>query len=162
MLDCLRRLTMFGSGYKPVETSENIEMMNLSSDIGTIKMVAYFSENGKRLYRKSYDSLLKFEPTGLVIEEFHLKYEWIASFRIINNVLILLTFTDIVDNKVRKCDKLSYIVFYFDNNQFGPQFQKHFIKNVMIYMKKGKYDVSISNMDSFKRVRSIFFKKLVD
>ena len=156
LLDCLRTMSLFNrvKGYNPVSTCEMISMI---PEIGTIKRIGYFNEEGRRLYKKTLgDSVMKFVPNGLVIEEFHIRYEWIASFKIINNVLFLLTFTDIVDNQVRKCDQLTYAVFYFDNNQFGKDFNKYFMNNVHRYAKTGKFDSSIMSMKSFQRAKRCF------
>jgi len=153
MLDCIRRLGLFRRGYNSINVNEDIELENMSPDLGKVLRLYFFSEHRKLLFTERIHSNLKFFPTGLDIGNKHIRYEWIASLNIMDNKLCLLTFTDIDNNKIIKCDKLSYIIIHFDNDNFHTQFIDFFTKRVHNYAKLGKFDGdSIRNMDSFKRV----------
>ena len=148
---CLRWL--FNRNKYQLVTNDYIEMSDPFPVLENIITCWYICGNDidkrKRLnvdQIKFYDDSLGFN------KDLRLKYELVASYRVVDKTLMILTFTNYKDSQFQKCDQISAFILKFDNKTYISEFRNLFHKKVLEYKKIGTFDKDVMKFKSFKRV----------
>ena len=136
--------------YQKLETDEEIELVEHRY---VVRNIIY--KNNNRLLNLSNE--IMFMKDGMQINGAFFGYEYIPMIhRPIANVIVLPTFTNIINNKIVKDDCISLIHIRFDSETERNSFSENLF-NKMLYMKNtGVFDKSVLNLSVFKVFRENF------
>tara|TARA_R110000803_G_scaffold75066_7_gene139344 strand:+ start:184 stop:705 length:522 start_codon:yes stop_codon:yes gene_type:complete len=135
--------------YHKVDSDEEIELIEHRYVVRDI----YYKSHACTM---NLSNVIMFQKDGIRINGAFIRYEYIPVIdRADHNVVILPTFTRIIDNKIVKGDYLSRIYIRFDSVTERESFS-HNLFSKMVYVKEsGKFDRSVFR---FRNARK-FMKK---
>ena len=153
MMDsCLRALfaKLFGRPiYKRVGSDDNIELIEHRYVVRNI-----YYKNRNRV--KNLSKVIMFQKDGIRINGAFVPYEYIPLIhRSDNNIVVLPTFTNIIDNKIIKDDCISTIHIRFCGKIELETFCQNLLSKMEYTKESGEYDKSVFRLRAAKR----FMKK---
>lgn len=148
MESCLRALfvKLFGRPvYKRVASDDEIELIEHRYVVRNI----YYSN---RDTVKNLSKVIMFQKDGIRINGAFVQYEYIPVIhRSANNVVVLQTFTDIIDNKITGADYISNIIIRFGGNTELETFCQNLLSKMVYTKDSGQYDKNVFRFRVAKR-----------
>ena len=140
MDSCLRALfaKLFGHPvYKRVGSDDEIELIEHRYVVRNI----YYRNRDKV---KNLSKVIMFQKDGIRINGAFVPYEYIPVIhRRDNNVVVLPTFTDIIDNKITGADYISNIIIRFGGIIERETFCQNLISKMVYTKDSGQYDKNV-------------------
>lgn len=134
--------------YKRIDSDDEIELVEHRY---VVRDIYYKSPH----YSKNLSNVIMFHRDGIRINGAFVRYEYIPVInRVRNNVVILPTFTNFVDNKIVKADCLSRIYIRFDSNIERETFSSNLLSKMVYVKEAGIYDRGVFELGIARKFMS--------
>ena len=135
--------------FKIDEPRKDLDDIELIEDKYYIRCSYY---NNNRL-----SNIVHFQHDGLGFGNYNIKYEYIITFRKIENGNILLmktlsNFDNENKNKINIADKISNLILYFNSYQDMASFEIRMLNKILFYKDLDTFDKSVFKLRNFKRI----------